>query len=697
MAFLLAFALLAGLVGVPSALASAWLPWSPLASSVQRDEAKGEDPLITEVPADDPAKGLVHRGLSPARKGSSCAGEFEIIGTERCSHGPDAPPPGLDVKVDVKPVAAAAPVPKLRRFDAAAVPADVVVAKDEGSVLAADGSVAVAEAAPAAATARATAFGKATSGVAVAAPAVGPHGVVCEGDGQAGKRVQVLYVYGAGTASRFSQYLASFRTWAAGVDTIYDASARETGGSRHIRYVTTADCQADVREVEVPAGSLNEFRSMINALKTLGYNRADRKYMIFADSNVYCGIGTVTGDDRPGANNRSNAGPSYGRNDSGCWTASVAAHELGHNLGAVNDSAPNSSRAGHCVDEYDVMCYKDAPGTVLRTVCPDRAHEQRLDCNHDDYYSTNPQAGSYLATHWNTANNEFLITGDGGGGPTSSPTPSPSRTTPAPSPTLSPSPSVSPTLSPSPSVSPTSPSPSVTPSPSKPPTGGLAKLTVSETTSTGTRLSWPAAASGGRFGIVVNGRTLGWVERTTVRVTGLRPGTEYRMAIVLRGQGATEPYTDVVAVRTGSTSMPVAGAWFSLNNALTGMAADLYGARSADATPLVLNRSTHAANQIWTLVRAGAGDFLLKSRATGKCVAALGRVAAGVPLVQQACSAKAAGQVFRLKRGAHGLTLSCGRGDLVVGAGNSRFAGQRVLVLQKPTQARHQAWTASSV
>src|SRR5207248_4842237 len=113
-------------------------------------------------------------------------------------------------------------------------------------------------------------------------------------------------------------------------------------------------------------------------------------------------------------------------------------HELGHNLGAVNDSAPNSSKAGHCLDEYDVMCYNDSGGLKTHVVCTDRAHDQRLDCNHDDYYNTNPSPGSYLTNHWNVADNQFLIHGD----TTSPPPPAPSAsagTKPTPSGTGKPS------------------------------------------------------------------------------------------------------------------------------------------------------------------------------------------------------------------------------------------------------------------
>ncbi|HYN97282.1 MAG TPA: hypothetical protein VES42_25870, partial [Pilimelia sp.] len=398
-------ALALGLAAIPTALGAAWLPWS---GSGQVALGPGDaGAVLVSVPPDEPARGMVYRGLKPAKRGTACAGTYEVEGTGHCSHGPDAPPPGLDIRRDARPVAKPAAAATLPRRDTAPAPAAEDLIRGAGGVPADGGELALAP-------------------DAAAAVPVGPSGVVCDGDGQAGKRVQVLYAYGAGGTSRFAEYLPSFRKWAAGVDAIYDASAKETGGSRHLRYVTTAACEVDVREVEITAAGVKNFSTMIAELKKLGYGRTDRKYMIFSDSKVYCGIGSFAGDDKPGAGNRSNGGPSYGRSDAGCWNASVAAHELGHNLGAVNNSAPNSSKAGHCVDEYDVMCYKDGPTALLRTACTNRAQDQRLDCNHDDYYHTNPSPGSYLATRWNMADSQFLI--DGGSGATP-PVPTPANPT----------------------------------------------------------------------------------------------------------------------------------------------------------------------------------------------------------------------------------------------------------------------------
>lgn len=256
---------------------------------------------------------------------------------------------------------------------------------------------------------------------------------VCEGDGVSGRRVEVLYIHGS--TSRYSTVLENLRTVAEGVDLIYNASAAETGGARHVRFVTEqvgGVCRPVVRDVQISDAALNanDWAPLLNAVRALGYTRTDRKYLEFVDANVFCGIGGFPGDTTRGDANRSNTGPEYARADNGCWTAGVAAHELGHTIGAVNNNAPNGSGFAHCTDEWDVMCYKDNASTVIRTVCADRAHDQRLDCNHDDYYNTNPAPGSYLANNWNVADSLFLIRGSGS---SPSPGPSPSSSTPAPS------------------------------------------------------------------------------------------------------------------------------------------------------------------------------------------------------------------------------------------------------------------------
>lgn len=396
---------------------------------------------IAAAPKDDKRRGMVYDGLTPAPKGDKCVGMYKLSEGDLCSHGPDAAPKGVDIAKDAAPV--------VRNASAAA-----------GS-----GSQAV-----------------------------------CNGDGKQGNRVQVLYVHAAGQ-DRFAQYRASFKKWAADADVIYNESAKETGGSRHIRYVTDSDCTASVNNVEVPASALGDFDATNQAVTAKGYNRQDRKYVMFTDANLLCGIGTLTGDDRPGKDNRNNFGPSYSRVDSGCWNGHVAAHELGHNLGAVNDSAPNSSKHGHCTDEWDLMCYSDAPGVEMRNVCQDRNHEERLDCNHDDYFSTKPQPGSYLATHWNTANNLFLIpdaTKDAGTGPTAK---------------------------------------------------------ASRITAKSAVLTWQAVRSAKSYQVRLNGRSAGESTSTTLRVTGLRAGTSYQATVSVRDRnGRTSRPGPAVTFRTPASS-----------------------------------------------------------------------------------------------------------------------------------------------
>jgi hypothetical protein len=313
------------------------------------------------------AMGMVYTGLKQVT-GGPCGYAYQITmpGSARCTHGPDPAPPGVDVRQRRSLSDLAASLPPRALF--------------------------------------------ATSPTAALVP--------CIGDGTSGARVQAVYAHPPGTPSRYNQIAPMIKTWAAQVDETYARSAAETGGTRHVRFVTT-NCELSVLNVTARADSVDH---TFSDLVDLGFKPANRKYLVWMDANEICGIGESYNDSRPGQANKNNGATGIpammARVDEGCWgeytnlaRGSTEAHELTHTLGAVLGDAPHATDYGHCWDAYDVMCYEDGPGTELENVCS-FTHQVLLDCNYDDYFNTNPPAGSYLATHWNTANSQFL---DGGG------------------------------------------------------------------------------------------------------------------------------------------------------------------------------------------------------------------------------------------------------------------------------------------
>jgi hypothetical protein len=220
------------------------------------------------------------------------------------------------------------------------------------------------------------------------------------------------------TPSRYRQFRASMRIWAGHADEIFNNTAAAQGGVRHIRFVHDANCQVTVPEIVLSPTGDDSLTNTINELGAKGFNRADRKYMLFADTTAvdsehgsYCGMATTPFDTQPGPNNISNLQTGYGRLMSSCWAqqnfvvSHLFAHELVHVLGAIHHGAPNASGDGHCTDGSDVMC--GGP-----SVCaPNSTYAYRLDCNGDDYFNVNPTGGSYLASHWNIANSQFLRSG----------------------------------------------------------------------------------------------------------------------------------------------------------------------------------------------------------------------------------------------------------------------------------------------
>jgi hypothetical protein len=440
-------------------------------------------PATAQLPPDDPRRGLVYDGLRRASLDGLCRGAFEALLDERhpsmkqvlCTHGPDPAPEGVDVLADRGPD----PV--------AGLPAPSAATPAEGGA------------------------------------------VPCYGTGTDGYRVQLIYARSTTASDRFATYEASFRSWAARLNQVVKDSAAKTGGTRNVRFVTDAACNPVIARVALSSTAMSSFSGMVNALHSQGYTRSDRKYLVWADANRYCGISELYVDDSqdptPGRN-YNNGNPfiqgSIGRVDNGCWglTNMVEAHELVHMLGGVQASAPHATPGFHCLDEYDRLCYDDDSTTKpLTYVCPP-AHEALFDCNSDDYFSTAPPRGSYLATHWNTASSAFLSA--------QAPLGTPTTTTTVPPPTTT--------------TTTTLPQPTTTTSTTAPPATTTTAAPATTTTTQPPAGAVPSAprSLSARQPAVGAGIVLSWQAPTTGPVTGYR---------VYRG---TSPYSQTLLATTGN-------------------------------------------------------------------------------------------------------------------------------------------------
>lgn len=301
-------------------------------------------------------RGLVWAGIK-ANENARCNNAFEIVDKDGnflgCTHGPDPAPVGVDVTED-----------------------------------------------------------RDTQELVEAADSYGPAYVPCVGDGASGQRIQMIYAVSSDKVDRYNDLLSTFNTWAGMMDQSLNDSASKTGGEKHFKFVTNSDCTLNVLKIILtPAGDDN-FSATVGELQAMGHTRLDRKYLMWSDATLYCGVAQFRTDDKPTQDNLNNARGGYGRIDAGCWGRNdhlSEVHELMHTLGAVQHTAPHGTQAGHCSDEWDVMCYRDATEVIITQDCnPSATYDRILDCNNDDYFNTNPAPGSYLDTHWNTANSVYL-------------------------------------------------------------------------------------------------------------------------------------------------------------------------------------------------------------------------------------------------------------------------------------------------
>jgi hypothetical protein len=249
-------------------------------------------------------------------------------------------------------------------------------------------------------------------------------------------QIKVVYAYAADRADDSALWSDSLQ---GDVSRIEQYLALQSGGRRALRFDMGTECgpqYVDIQVVALPSGRAfyrDNFSRVASAVRArIDYSQGPRNVIILADDltddDVY-GTGEVLPTaDEPGPTNTHNAGDfaaimwvraSTTPNASG-WQPTVALHEITHNLGAVAWSAPHtthkageSAQYSHCWDGEDVMCYPDGSNMAHvydATICPQAggAIPQTFDCGHDDYYNPAPDPGSYLATHWNVYDSDFM-------------------------------------------------------------------------------------------------------------------------------------------------------------------------------------------------------------------------------------------------------------------------------------------------
>lgn len=237
---------------------------------------------------------------------------------------------------------------------------------------------------------------------------------------------KLVYAYAADQTNRFASFKDRLQ---ATVSLLQRFLAIQSDGKKALRWDTGTVCgpqYVDIQVVQlpqnrdyyVPGGAPSFERTSADVLTALGGAGAPRNVAIYADglrgTNGVAGTAWryFTSDTMATAHDGGGlAAVVYGTQTLPTGTYAdpgVMMHEIGHNLGAVADPAPHSSLAGHCYDEWDVMCYADggARGKASDMVpnCSAIAGEvtETFDCGRDDYFNSNPPQDSYLDLNWNS-------------------------------------------------------------------------------------------------------------------------------------------------------------------------------------------------------------------------------------------------------------------------------------------------------
>ena len=256
------------------------------------------------------------------------------------------------------------------------------------------------------------------------------------------RQIKIVYAHAADEPDDFDRWKDALQS---NVSRIEQFLALQSGGRRALRFDMGTACGAqylDVQVVHLPSNRVdyvsgsdaqNFYAVADDVANAVGQNARDVFVLADgltapdpdpaddSDGNGIWGIAEVIGDDTAGPGNTANFGgltgmmltPVGATPDPWDWQPTVMLHEITHNLGGVQQSAPHSTPFSHCWDGRDVMCYPDGSsgsqpytGSICNYV--GGAIPQTYDCGHDDYFNPDPAAGSYLATHWNVYTSAFM-------------------------------------------------------------------------------------------------------------------------------------------------------------------------------------------------------------------------------------------------------------------------------------------------
>jgi hypothetical protein len=195
-----------------------------------------------------------------------------------------------------------------------------------------------------------------------------------------GPTVHAIYLYPSNGPNRFSQFAAMFQADAAQASALVEGLYGDTGVRFDMRKdaptaknpdgvfldITVVKSKYNAKQL----GSSRQFTMVRDELVARGFTNADKKYVVWLDAaSRYCGQGELYQDTTrdPALNNNQKRTTSivyrpYSTTnaDGGFCRGRTLLHEVGHNLGALQNVAPNAFDGAHCNDDNnDVMCYTD--------------------------------------------------------------------------------------------------------------------------------------------------------------------------------------------------------------------------------------------------------------------------------------------------------------------------------------------------